>query len=355
MDIYKYIRSRDIREYNQKIEHRFTALESAFLVWHNSDLTLEEKHKAWREIMRDMPDERVEYRGKSQCFDSLFALLEQFINDDDMLVDEFYKQDDQAVYSCKFTDDGSWYNDFGRVYADFDYMRCQLSTILPDRDRCIVVYTKKYFSSPYKHVELVVNKSGQIKNVVGRLMLSNESVPKDNFFESLWVDIPTPFKVGDIVCGATAPICCGLRVAGEEPFVLKSISNWDGKMAVQRGEKLTSKEITNKTKNVAMLKETGNIRNMCVFGYFSHVVWSDEIEGEFYGSSAYDYVDLEYYRGTIEEGLRILLPLSRYLQDDIDEETLIRLCEIIKKQQEIKRTISLLELDSEQLRDLGVE
>lgn len=40
MNIYKYIRSKDVREYNEKIKRKFTATESAFLVWLNYEITL---------------------------------------------------------------------------------------------------------------------------------------------------------------------------------------------------------------------------------------------------------------------------------------------------------------------------
>ena len=92
MNIYKYIRSKDVREYNDKIGHKFTAMESAFLVWLNYEITLKEKHDAWREIMREMPDEEVSKRCNTDYAPSLFALLNKFINDDNRLIDEFYKK-----------------------------------------------------------------------------------------------------------------------------------------------------------------------------------------------------------------------------------------------------------------------
>lgn len=74
MNIYKYIRSKDVREYNEKIGHKFTATESAFLVWLNYEITLKEKHDAWHEIMREMPDETVPKRSANYEA-SLFTLL----------------------------------------------------------------------------------------------------------------------------------------------------------------------------------------------------------------------------------------------------------------------------------------
>ena len=89
MNIYKYIRSKDVREYNEKIGHKFTATESAFLVWHNYEITLKEKHDAWREIMRDMKDEEVPKRVNADYAPRLFALLNKFIEADNRLIDRF--------------------------------------------------------------------------------------------------------------------------------------------------------------------------------------------------------------------------------------------------------------------------
>ncbi len=46
VDTYKYISSKGVREYNEKIGHKFNAIESAFLVWPNRDISLEESHDA---------------------------------------------------------------------------------------------------------------------------------------------------------------------------------------------------------------------------------------------------------------------------------------------------------------------
>lgn len=114
VDIYKYIRSKDVRVYNEKIGHKFTALELAFFVWSNSNLTLKEKHAAWLEIMSEMPDEKVSKRVNTMHAPSLFSLLEEFIKTDNALIEEFYKKDEQTVYSCGYySKNESFYDDFG--------------------------------------------------------------------------------------------------------------------------------------------------------------------------------------------------------------------------------------------------
>ena len=47
----------------------------------------------------------------------------------------------------------------------------------------------------------------------------NELMDKEEFFEGLWIDVPTPFKVGDIVCSKNTPFSYCLYGDGQ-PFVL---------------------------------------------------------------------------------------------------------------------------------------
>ena len=79
MNIYKYISSKDVREYNEKIGHEFNTLESCFLVWRNPDLTLNEKHEAWRHICLSVPDMEIKERLNVDYHPSLYVLIEKFV------------------------------------------------------------------------------------------------------------------------------------------------------------------------------------------------------------------------------------------------------------------------------------
>ena len=57
MNIYDFFNSRDIAAHCQKIGHKFTATEMAYIVWHSNHHTLADKHTAWQEIIDTMPDE----------------------------------------------------------------------------------------------------------------------------------------------------------------------------------------------------------------------------------------------------------------------------------------------------------
>lgn len=355
MNIYKYIRSKDVREYNEKIGHKFTATESAFLVWLNYEITLKEKHDAWREIMREMPDEEVPKRVNADYAPSLFALLNKFIEADNRLIDEFYKKDERTVYSYRYIckGDSSFGEDFGRIYPDLGYIQGELRK---DSDLGIICveYTKKYISSHYRKITLKTDGSGSVTSVDGDFIKGIDlSLKKDEFFEGLWIDVPTPFRKGDIVCSRKTPF--GYNIYSDsKPFVLLSLANWSAKDAEERGEKLSEKDKAWKDKHLKYLKEYGDITDMTACGYFLSSDYNDRFTGEFYNEVMHDYVDLEYYRGNFKDGERVLLPIKHFLGGDIDEETFAKACEIIKKQEEIKAEIDCLNLLDEWKEKIGI-
>ena len=355
MNIYKYIRSKDVREYNEKIGHKFTATESAFLVWLNYEITLKEKHDAWREIMREMPDEEVPKRVNADYAPSLFALLNKFIEADNRLIDEFYKKDERTVYSYRYIckDDSSFGEDFGRIYSDLGYIQGELRK---DSDLGIICveYTKKYISSHYRKITLKTDGSGNVTSVDGDFIQGIDlSLKKDEFFEGLWIDVPTPFRKGDIVCSRKTPF--GYNIYSDsKPFVLLSLANWSAKDAEERGEKLSEKDKAWKDKHLKYLKEYGDITDMTACRYFLSSDYNDRFTGGFYSEVMHDYVDLEYYRGEFNGGERVLLPIKYFLNGDIDEETLVKACEIIKKQEEVKQEIRYLNLLDEWKEKIGI-
>lgn len=356
MNIYKYIRSKDVREYNEKIKRKFTATESAFLVWLNYEITLKEKHDAWREIMRDMKDEEVPKRVNADYAPSLFALLNKFINTDNRLIEEFYKKDERTVYSYRYIckGDSSFGEDFGRIYSDLGYIQGGLRK---DSDLGIICveYTKKYISSHYRKIRLETDGCGNVTSVDGDFIQGIDlSLKKDEFFEGLWIDVPTPFRKGDIVCSRKTPF--GYNIYSDsKPFVLLSLANWSADQAEKRGEKLSEKDKAWKDKHLKYLKEYGDITDMTASGYFLSSDYNDRFTGGFYNEVMHDYVDLEYYRGEFNGGERVLLPIKYFLNGDIDEETLVKACEIIKKQEEVKQETRYLNLLGEWKEKLGIK
>ena len=54
MDIYTYLNSPDVAEHCRKLNYQFTAHEAAFIISDCRRITVEEKHRLYREIMAAM-------------------------------------------------------------------------------------------------------------------------------------------------------------------------------------------------------------------------------------------------------------------------------------------------------------
>ena len=49
MNIFRFINSKDIREYLRELQHQFTVPEAAFLIYMSRTVPLKEKFDAWQE------------------------------------------------------------------------------------------------------------------------------------------------------------------------------------------------------------------------------------------------------------------------------------------------------------------
>ena len=119
-------------------------------------------------------------------------------------------------------------------------------------------------------------------------------------FEGMWLDIPVPFKTGDIVC-------CKSLYSPMDPFVLKTTNN-------QPDRKFPQENID------SLFKKRGDITDMGCCGY---AVGDD---GQIYFTHGGFYPNLDYYENETAEQLdsergdkeRMLYWLSEYLKGTID-------------------------------------
>ena len=358
MNVYKFIRSKDVREHNEKKGHKFNTLESCFLVWRNPDIPLYEKHEAWRYICLSMPDMEIKKRLNVDYAQSLYELIEKFIKADKFFINEFYREEDKAIYQYRFYSEGDhgWSEDFETPYSSFENMKKALEE---DFDLPIIAieYRKKYLDKEYKDITLSLKKDGTIMDVSfsgfeDDFLKSHYLMDKNEFFEGLFIDVPTPFKVGDIVCSKKTPF--GYRIYnGDQPFVLTFMANWSSKDSLERGDKMDRSKWQDE--RLKRWKQLGDATDMTANGYFLATDYNDRYTGEFYHECMHDYADLEYYRGEFVDGERVLLPISYFVKNEINEEEFFKACSIIKKQEEVKWDIRCLGILDEWAHKLGIE
>ena len=101
MDILSFINSKDIRDYLHEINYKCDSMQAAWLVYHNANKTMEEKHAAYRWIIDNMPDCPMPERRFAISRDSLHDFLQEHMD----FCEKHKTQIDQDPYLENLTDD----------------------------------------------------------------------------------------------------------------------------------------------------------------------------------------------------------------------------------------------------------
>ena len=191
MMVSKYIDNPEIRSTVEKGELKLPAVLCAYFVWANKSITLWEKHEAWRHISLEMEDMDFSCFSVPHC-KTLFEILEKFIQIDKQLINDFYLDEKDCIYSHDI------YLNESKIYEyTSTNSQCldneQVSKIIANSiesnvDNEIKIESKKsYKNCPTKFITLTTNKDGYILTVVGKG--SFKSISKDlistrnNFFD----------------------------------------------------------------------------------------------------------------------------------------------------------------------------
>ena len=205
--------------------------------------------------------------------------------------------------------------------------------IADDRNAEITQIVKRYFKSSHtertKTITAVFsNDLAFVHSVYAEGMRNKKQHEIYDIFDEMWVDVPTPFKKGDILYGPN-PFVMGFRHC--EPFVLLDVCNNE------------SKEQTDK------LKQGGDISDMTADGY-----WQRE-NGQIYWECMHDYLSLEYYDGEFKDEKRILKALSSFLKGEITEVMLMTIYRIVLNEKESKDLKYNMNFVEETLNSAGLE
>lgn len=103
MDILRFVNSKDIREHLRNIGYEFNSLEAAWLIYQCHDATIDEKHKAWNELIEKMPDCTVTERLNTVPQDSLHAFLRQYmeLEDAELIIDRAWGWEPTTIADIK--------------------------------------------------------------------------------------------------------------------------------------------------------------------------------------------------------------------------------------------------------------
>ena len=180
-----YMSYRETQEYGKKTGYTPSAAEATWLIKQDKDLTLEEKHKAWKDILTNMPDCAFDSHGTydDANIDSVHNFLSEYMALENRLLERFHKKESNAVYTYKVwcDEDGDWLGGEGPLYVDFNEALAEFHN---DADLCprLALFTKVYFGAEHQRIYIYMRPDGAVTKVAADLIDLEEKEYK-NFYE----------------------------------------------------------------------------------------------------------------------------------------------------------------------------
>ena len=211
IDIYSFFNSPDVEKHCRNIEHKFSTLESTAIISWKHNLTLAEKHAAYRTIIAEYPDIEIPHK-QIKSFHQELALL---IDYEEQVLNRFMMPEPKAVYSASANHKGYHPNRDGwdypgnwdDSYSIFTTYEKAYTDILD-----VVKYGKEYESSDYysltikkrlldfdKSIQVTASLAGEIIDI---MEFDFVDIKRSNEFIDVigsYIDVPVPFKPGDLV------------------------------------------------------------------------------------------------------------------------------------------------------------
>jgi len=184
-DPLRYVQSSAIRRYLKDIGHRFTPLETAVLIRNNELLTLREQLAAWQELMDCTEDMPLPVNEWFPVYMSLHEWLKEDLYISNLALERFEREEPGAV----------WYADnvgeFPSWAACADALRqtggtARKECVGPEGEREVLSAS---FSpgGGYWYISAEGSEFPKPSSLMGLL--------------SFWIDVPTPFRKGDLLQG----------------------------------------------------------------------------------------------------------------------------------------------------------
>ena len=344
MNLYRFINSKDIRTHLEQMGYEFNSLEAAWLIYQCRTASIEEKHKAWEELIATMPDCRVEERDYFVRRDSLHEFLKDYMFLEKKLLKAFYRDDDSSVYTvhffCPRTDkfEDLWETNRNRMFGT--YPKCLEYAACFSED-CSNVVIRKYILNDTDYLELTMLPNQTAMSIHASTSQLNSKQPDGllcekefdlyyRSFSGLCFFFPTTFKKGDILWDPTAMIGGQLS-----PRVF--ISTYLETESEEEREKIL---------------ERGDIDSMGVHGYhidpetgFTDIEANETTENALYNSM--NYMNLEYFPFELKNHYRILKAVSSYVKGEIRLPLFAQAYHQILNEEAVSANLGLLGLDYE--------
>ena len=307
MNVYELINSKAIARYCEEQKYEFNTLEVAVLIYRNRSMSIEDKIKAYKEVIDTYEDMKVSQHYHLREYDSAKEVIRIEIKRLEDLYKKLLEKEEGYFYTGttywqetgRVEDDNIYFiketfeKTYNRIMEDVNYVDeddFKFKIIRMKDEVAEFRIIKRAYDSENEIIAkyIVINKAPILYNI-----LDNESDCSD--LGTVYVYMPTPFKKGDILYSKTnSPFDSGYISKEENVFVLDMMQCWKYEMPEK-----------------ARAGKAGDESDMMGFGYFIN-------DNDLFTEVCWEYDSWEYFEGELKGIQRILKPTSELLKGEID-------------------------------------
>lgn len=319
IDFTRFLNSKDIAEHLRKIKYEFSPEEAAYVVHEARNVSLSEKHEAYKELIARYPDFILEKRNDDFETQPLSDFLQELMRLETEYIAECKTLSPNAVYTYSvYMDcyDGKtyWYEDSraqGVLYPSFE--ECFRAAV---SEGAVKLRLAKRYIGTHESVELELLPDGAILSVSA----TEKEEGITGAFDWMWIGLPTPFRRGDLLRRVSE-----ISSREEELFVvLEAMSTWGKKELAENGfsdcgnkpyGERSARELDfgARERLIEYHRKDGDVSDMNFDGYeFTE-------NGEVYWDTYAPYLDFELCR-EVPKNKKMLLALSAFMKGEISED-----------------------------------
>lgn len=336
MDIYAFLNSPDVADYLRNEGYEFSAAKAAYIVYLSDTASFDEKIAAWQEIVDTMPDcplspsAEAPYSKKSHGGELQFLQDYIFVQ---QLKQKRFMDARGCVYipkevryvldtALRYGKDEHtlWTEDNPLAYSSFDKCVDSLrrdDEDAPEFDRCRIAKCRidAGTASGDGRVYAVLDDRLRVLDI-GLADFDPRYEAVDYHFAFSFVELPIPFKRGDIVIDRTA--------RDPRPFVFDHLKFWDSSELTAHGHVLSENLAQKIDASIESWRKHGSKDD----SYMTALGWALG-EGSMTGvwdscllaynpfGACDNYLNLEYYREPLEDELRLLDVASKWARGEL--------------------------------------
>ena len=348
MNIFKFINSVAVADHLKSIDYKFSTIEKAFLVFQAENVTLKEKHEAYRDIIATESDTKIEKRPNTEEYPSLFAFLHRYMEIENELIEEFYNTK-SAIFRFRYLcgNDESYCEDYETVYPSLEQCESAYKEEIEDYSFDIKLRYYEFRMDSLeeigKHIEIKFSPSGEILTVDSN-MLGEEKSDILSAMDGMWFAFPTPFKRGDIIVEKHHY----RMYKGGDPVVVTSLGTWNKNDYIENGYTERETELKRCEYLYNYYKKNGDTSDMTYRGYFG----CDD--GNYYHEVGHEILCCEYYTEKLTGGYRTLKVVSDFEKGELTHDSLVKVVSHIVNDEKLKDEVKYIHLQDEYLETLGV-